>query len=56
VFNHIGMGASNLEASNAFLLEALAPLGVTVAMEAGDAIGLGRDDKPSFRLSARAEK
>jgi catechol 2,3-dioxygenase-like lactoylglutathione lyase family enzyme len=50
------MGASNLEASKAFFLEALAPLGVTVAMEAGDAVGLGRDHKPSFWLGASAEK
>lgn len=56
MFDHIGMGASNLEASKAFFPEALAPLGVTVAMEAGDATGLGGDDKLSFWLSASAEK
>lgn len=56
MFDHIGIGASNLEASKAFFLEALAPLGVTVAMEAGDAVGLGRDRKPSFWLGASTEK
>ena len=56
MFDHIGMGASNLEASKAFFLDALAPLGVTVAMEAGDAVGLGRDRKPSFWLSASKQK
>jgi len=56
VFDHIGIGASDLEASKAFFLAALAPLGVTVAMEAPDAVGLGRDHKPSLWLGAATQK
>jgi catechol 2,3-dioxygenase-like lactoylglutathione lyase family enzyme len=52
VFDHIGIGASNLEASKAFFVKALAPLGVTVVMEFPDAVGLGRNPKPSLWLSA----
>ncbi|MEP6997978.1 MAG: VOC family protein [Betaproteobacteria bacterium] len=56
MFDHIGIGATNLGASKAFFLEALAPLGVTVAMEAPDAVGMGRDGKPSLWLGTTAEK
>jgi len=52
VFDHIGIGATNLKASKEFFLKALAPLGVSVAMEVDDAVGLGRDHKPSFWLGA----
>jgi catechol 2,3-dioxygenase-like lactoylglutathione lyase family enzyme len=33
MFDHIGIGAGSLEASKAFFVAALAPLGMTVAME-----------------------
>ena len=52
VFDHIGIGVSNLEASRAFFLQALAPLGVGVVMDVSDAVGLGRGQKPSFWLGA----
>ena len=48
MFDHIGIGATNLEASKTFFLEALAPLGVAVALEVPDAVGLGRDHQPSL--------
>jgi len=51
VFDHIGIGVGNLEASKAFFLEALAPLGVGVVMQFPDAVGLGRAQKPFFWLS-----
>lgn len=50
MFDHIGIGVSNLIASKRFFLEALAPLGVGVAMEVSDAVGLGQGRKPSFWL------
>jgi catechol 2,3-dioxygenase-like lactoylglutathione lyase family enzyme len=50
VFDHIGMGVSNLEASKGFFLQALAPLGVGVVMEVPGAVGLGQGRKPSFWL------
>jgi catechol 2,3-dioxygenase-like lactoylglutathione lyase family enzyme len=56
VFDHLGIGASDLEASKAFFVEALAPLGVTVIMEVPDAVGLGRDRKPSFWLGTSTVK
>lgn len=56
MFDHIGIGASNLEASKTFFVKALAPLGVTVVMEVPDGVGLGRDHKPSFWLGASTVK
>jgi catechol 2,3-dioxygenase-like lactoylglutathione lyase family enzyme len=52
MFDHIGIGVSDLKASKAFFLRALAPLGVGVVMEFPDAAGLGRGQKPSFWLGA----
>ena len=51
MFDHIGIGVTDLQASKAFFLEALAPLGVGVVMEFPEAIGLGPPDKPAFWLS-----
>ena len=48
MFDHIGIGASNLEASKTFFVKALAPLGVTVVMEVPDAVGW---DETTNRLS-----
>jgi catechol 2,3-dioxygenase-like lactoylglutathione lyase family enzyme len=56
VLDHIGIGVSNLKASRAFFLEVLTLLGVAVAMEVPDAVGLGRGHKPSLWLGATAEK
>jgi catechol 2,3-dioxygenase-like lactoylglutathione lyase family enzyme len=50
VFDHVGIGATNLKASKEFFLKALSPLGVSVVMEVADAVGLGRNHKPSFWL------
>ena len=41
MFDHIGVGVSDLKASKAFFLQALSPLGVSVVMEVSDAAGLG---------------
>jgi len=51
MFDHLGLGVSDLAASKAFFLPALAPLGITVVMEFPDAVGLGVAPKPSFWLS-----
>jgi catechol 2,3-dioxygenase-like lactoylglutathione lyase family enzyme len=56
VLDHIGIGVSNLEASKAFFLQALAPLGVDVVMEVSDAAGLGRGQKPSLWLGTTEDK
>jgi catechol 2,3-dioxygenase-like lactoylglutathione lyase family enzyme len=51
MFDHIGIGVSNLESSKTFFLQALAPLGVGVVMEFPEAVGLGLPRKPAFWLS-----
>jgi catechol 2,3-dioxygenase-like lactoylglutathione lyase family enzyme len=51
MFDHIGFRVRDLEASRAFYLAALAPLGVGVAMEGPYGVGLGRGGKPSLWLS-----
>jgi len=56
VFDHIGIGVSDLKASKAFFLRALAPLGVGVVMEFPDAAGLGQGNKPSFWLGSAEGK
>ena len=56
MFDHIGVGVSDLKASKAFFLRALAPLGVAVVMEVSDAVGLGREQKPSLWLGATEGK
>ena len=52
MFDHIGIGVSDLKGSKAFFLQALSPLGVGVIMEFPHAAGLGRAQKPSFWLGA----
>lgn len=56
MFDHVGIGVSSLESSKAFFLRALAPLGITVAMEGPHGVGLGRGQKPAFWLSPSAHK
>jgi len=56
MFDHVGIGVSSLESSKAFYLRALAPLGITVAMEGPDGVGLGRGQKPAFWLLPSAQK
>jgi len=52
MFDHIGLGATDLPASKDFFLRALAPLGVAVAMEGPYGVGLGMNGKPSLWISA----
>ena len=56
MFDHIGVGVSDLKASKAFFLQVLSPLGVSVVMEVSDAAGLGRGQKPSLWLGAAKGK
>jgi catechol 2,3-dioxygenase-like lactoylglutathione lyase family enzyme len=50
MFDHIGVGVSDLNASKAFFLRALFPLSIAVVMEFSHAAGLGRAHKPSLWL------
>ena len=55
MLDHIGIGASDFDASRRFYLAALAPLGISLMMEVTPemtgsyhGIGLGKNGKPSF--------
>jgi catechol 2,3-dioxygenase-like lactoylglutathione lyase family enzyme len=48
ILDHIGFGVNDLEKSKGFYAKALAPLGITVVMEAEGWIGMGRDGRPQF--------
>ena len=52
MLDHISIGVSNLEASKAFYLKALAPLDVVVVRELPGSAGIGRRGFPTFWLSA----
>lgn len=54
MFDHIGFGVSNIDLSREFFLKALAPLGVSLAMQGPASIGLGRQGKPSLWLYPQA--
>ncbi|NDP40901.1 MAG: VOC family protein [Rhodoferax sp.] len=56
MFDHIGLGVSDYEASKQFFLRALAPLNVNVVMEGPHGLGLGTPGKPSFWLYLTAQK
>jgi catechol 2,3-dioxygenase-like lactoylglutathione lyase family enzyme len=48
ILDHVGINVSDYARSKAFYEKALAPLGITVAMEYGKAAGFGRGPKPDF--------
>lgn len=57
MFDHFGIRASNVDASERFFLQALAPLGVGIAMKGPYGAGLGKHGKPSLwitRLKTKA--
>ena len=56
MFDHVGFGVTNLAESKAFLLQALQPLGVSVAMEGPYGVGMGRHGKPSLWLYQTTER
>ena len=54
MFDHLGIGVTDLAQSKAFYLAALAPLGVELVMEFQGHVGIGKSGKPSFWLSEEA--
>lgn len=50
MFDHVGIGVTDLAASKAFFVKALQPLGAAVAMEGPYGVGLGVKGKPSLWL------
>ncbi len=55
MFDHVGIGVSNLLESKAFFLQALAPLKATLLMEGPYGVGIGQHNKPSLWLSQTQE-
>ena len=55
MFDHLGIGVTNLAESKAFFLSALQPLGVAVVMEGPYGVGMGQNSKPSLWLSETKE-
>jgi catechol 2,3-dioxygenase-like lactoylglutathione lyase family enzyme len=55
MFDHIGIGVTNIQKSKAFYLKALQPLGVELVMEGQYGVGIGQNKKPSFWLSETAQ-
>jgi catechol 2,3-dioxygenase-like lactoylglutathione lyase family enzyme len=55
MFDHLGLGVTNLAESKAFFLAALEPLGVKVAMEGPYGVGMGQHHKPSLWLHETKE-
>jgi catechol 2,3-dioxygenase-like lactoylglutathione lyase family enzyme len=56
ILDHIGINATDFERSKAFYAAALAPLGITLVMEWGQAAGFGRDGKPDFWVGQGATR
>jgi len=56
MFDHLGLGVTNLAGTKAFFLQALQPLGVALVMEGPYGVGMGQDNKPSLWLSETKER
>ena len=56
MFDHIGFGVTDLDASKQFFLEALEPIGVSVVMEGPYGVGLGQNGKPSLWFHEATDK
>ena len=56
MIDHMGFGVTNLRESKEFLLKALQPLGVTVAMEGPYGVGMGQNMKPTLWLNETKER
>jgi catechol 2,3-dioxygenase-like lactoylglutathione lyase family enzyme len=56
MFDHIGIGASDLERSKAFFRAALEPLGIGIASDGSDSIGVGPPGKPALWIGATRAK
>jgi catechol 2,3-dioxygenase-like lactoylglutathione lyase family enzyme len=52
VIDHVGLGVRDLEASKAFYLRALAPLGYGILIERNGSLGFGAEGKPDFWVHA----
>ncbi len=55
MIDHININVRNFDASRAFYVQALKPLGVEVIMEFGRMAGMGNAGKPDLWISERGE-
>ena len=53
IIDHLNVAVSDFARSKAFYTAALAPLGIEVLMDFGDACGLGRGKKPELWLGSK---
>ena len=53
MLDHVGLNVSDIGASRALYLAALAPLGIGVVMEVPGGVGFGSEGKPFFWIAAR---
>jgi catechol 2,3-dioxygenase-like lactoylglutathione lyase family enzyme len=53
ILDHIGINVTDFERSKAFYEQALAPLGIALAMEFGQSAGFGRGGKPELWIGAQ---
>jgi catechol 2,3-dioxygenase-like lactoylglutathione lyase family enzyme len=51
MIDHMGINCSDMTRSKAWYQQALAPLGYTLMMDYGEAVGFGADGKPDFWLA-----
>ena len=51
IIDHTGLTVRDMARSKAFYTQALAPLGITLAMDMGQAAGFGRGPKPDFWIA-----
>lgn len=49
--DHVSLRVHDLDRSRAFYIAALAPLGITILMQAQGSIGFGKDRRPQFWLN-----
>lgn len=56
MFDHLGLGVTNYDASKQFFLKSLAPLGVGIVMEGEHGLGIGTKGKPSLWLFQTSDK
>lgn len=56
MFDHVGFGVTDLAASKAFYLRALAPIDARVVMEGPYGVGIGSQGKPSLWIHETPER
>jgi catechol 2,3-dioxygenase-like lactoylglutathione lyase family enzyme len=55
MLDHIGIGVRDPQASKSFYAAALEPLGITLLMDFGEAVGFGSNNKPYFWIGKSDE-